>query len=80
MHTTTMRSSSILGHHAEVAASEGRGFAPFDFTRTVRLVTLWAQRVRTRHQLASLDNAMLRDIGVGPRAAARESRKPFWQA
>ena len=80
MHITTMRNSSILGHHAEIAANEGRGFSPFDFSHTVRLVTLWAQRMRTRHQLASLDNWMLRDIGVGPRAAAHESRKPFWRA
>ena len=40
---------------------------------------LWHQRWRQRRDLANLDAHLLRDIGVTPREAFRETSKPFWQ-
>ena len=39
----------------------------------------WMQRRRSRAHLANLDDHMLRDIGLTPREADIEARKPFWR-
>lgn len=44
------------------------------------LLQLWWWRVTSRHELAQLDREQLRDVGIHPRAALRESQKPFWRA
>jgi uncharacterized protein YjiS (DUF1127 family) len=41
---------------------------------------VWRHRRRTRRQLAQLDDAGLRDIGLARDRALREARKPFWRA
>ncbi len=43
-------------------------------------LTLWYERDRERRQLASLDERILRDIGVSSADAAHEASKPFWRA
>lgn len=40
---------------------------------------LWTQRRKTRAHLSRLDDHMLRDIGLSPREADMEARKPFWR-
>jgi uncharacterized protein YjiS (DUF1127 family) len=40
----------------------------------------WQRRAHERHALMSLDQRMLRDIGVSFADADREARKPFWLA
>ncbi len=45
----------------------------------VAVVNRWIERTRQRHALASLDEAMLRDIGITRVDAARECGKPFWR-
>lgn len=40
---------------------------------------LWTQRRKSRLKLKELDNHMLRDIGMSPRDAFDEARKPFWR-
>ncbi|QFT92961.1 hypothetical protein FIU86_08905 [Roseovarius sp. THAF9] len=40
---------------------------------------LWTQRRKTRGHLSRLDDHMLRDIGLSPREADMEARKPFWR-
>ncbi len=45
----------------------------------VGLVRTWRARGRGRAELARLEQRMLRDIGVPPGEAARETDKPFWQ-
>ena len=45
----------------------------------IGLWILWHQRWRQRRDLANLDAHLLRDIGVTPREAFRETSKPFWQ-
>jgi uncharacterized protein YjiS (DUF1127 family) len=46
----------------------------------VVVVLDWQRRAQERHMLMSLDQRMLRDIGVSPGDAEREARKPFWIA
>lgn len=43
-----------------------------------RTIRNWIARLRQRHDLAVLDDWLLRDIGVTRQAALREARKPFW--
>ena len=46
---------------------------------TARLVT-WQERARERSRLASLDDHLLRDMGVSRSEVDFESRKHFWEA
>jgi uncharacterized protein YjiS (DUF1127 family) len=48
--------------------------------RALDAVLLWHERTRQRRQLLQLDDAMLRDIGVGRADALGEAGKPFWRA
>ncbi len=41
---------------------------------------LWHERAVTRHELAELDDYILRDIGMTRGDVMREANKPFWQA
>ncbi|MEE9587106.1 MAG: DUF1127 domain-containing protein [Hyphomicrobiaceae bacterium] len=47
----------------------GRGWA---------LMELWASLRRQRRQLASLDEAALKDIGLSGADAFRAAQRPFW--
>jgi uncharacterized protein YjiS (DUF1127 family) len=37
-------------------------------------------RAEQRRHLAELDERMLKDVGITPSEAAKESAKPWWQA
>lgn len=45
-----------------------------------RTVYNWQCRAEQRHHLASLDDRMLRDVGLDRAAAKAEVSKPFWIA
>ncbi|NMF98922.1 DUF1127 domain-containing protein [Aromatoleum toluolicum] len=47
--------------------------------RAIATLRAWARRSRTRGELAELDDAMLRDLGVARANANFEASKPFWQ-
>jgi len=57
-----------------VAAGTGK------LTAIGRAFLLWQDRARERAHLASLDDRMLRDIGLSRVEVAREWSKPFWRA
>jgi len=40
---------------------------------------LWHERAAERRHLLTLDDRMLRDIGISRADAANEARKPFWR-
>ena len=42
------------------------------------LLDEWWQRSRSRNGLESLDDAMLRDVGLSHREAGFDASKPFW--
>jgi len=46
---------------------------------SVGMVGIWRQRLRQRKQLASLDDRLLRDVGLTRADVARETAKPFWR-
>jgi uncharacterized protein YjiS (DUF1127 family) len=43
------------------------------------LVYDWQWRARTRHQLMTMDNRLLKDMGISRYDALREGGKPFWR-
>ena len=45
----------------------------------ISMVALWLERGRSRRVLATLDDHLLRDIGISRGEARRESAKPFWR-
>ena len=42
-------------------------------------IATWIERGRQRYALATLDDRMLRDIGITRYDATRECEKPFWR-
>jgi uncharacterized protein YjiS (DUF1127 family) len=45
----------------------------------LRILWIWSQRSRQRAELSSLDDRLLRDIGLSRYDAEWEARKPFWR-
>lgn len=43
------------------------------------IFVVWQERARLRCALASLDDRLLDDMGIGCNDARRESGKPFWR-
>ncbi|MFL6624498.1 MAG: DUF1127 domain-containing protein [Sulfurifustis sp.] len=50
------------------------------FGRVVATLGEWRTRTRQRAQLAKLDSALRRDLGLSDADIWRELRKPFWRA
>lgn len=57
-----------------------RTIAAGPVARTLSTVATWVRRQRSRKQLAELDDAMLRDIGISRANADFEASKAFWRA
>lgn len=47
--------------------------------RLLNLLQIWINRHQQRKQLASLDDRMLKDIGVSASQVNNEINKPFWK-
>jgi uncharacterized protein YjiS (DUF1127 family) len=47
--------------------------------RTADLLRIWRERARQRRQLRTLNEHMLRDIGLTRADVLAESSKPFWR-
>jgi uncharacterized protein YjiS (DUF1127 family) len=47
--------------------------------RAVDAVLFWHERLKSRRMLASLDDRMLRDVGLDQATAQREADRPFWR-
>jgi uncharacterized protein YjiS (DUF1127 family) len=56
-----------------------RPFATSRWNQVKHLIGEWRRRARSRHELMSLGEAGLHDIGLSRCDAARELSKPFWQ-
>lgn len=46
--------------------------------KPLEIIAIWQERAEQRHALRTLDERMLKDIGVSAGAANREAGKPFW--
>lgn len=53
--------------------------APGRPLRLFGLVHMWLRRARARRELAALDPAQMRDVGLDPHEVRREAEKPFWK-
>jgi uncharacterized protein YjiS (DUF1127 family) len=73
----------VRGGRLSGRTSAPRGRAPASFGSRVasllRHVLAWSERVRQRRALLTLDDRMLKDIGVSRADVLRECDKPFWQ-
>ena len=47
--------------------------------RVWQQLRLWQQRMRTRQQLAALDDRQLADVGISHSERLGELNKPFWR-
>ncbi|KCV83615.1 hypothetical protein ATO10_02605 [Actibacterium atlanticum] len=59
-----------------------RGTLPVSVRAAVHMAHLyvtWADRYKARRELAQMPADRLDDIGISPRKALLESRKPFWK-
>ncbi|HEX2115744.1 MAG TPA: DUF1127 domain-containing protein [Alphaproteobacteria bacterium] len=79
MHTISQRSAEgILARLALFALSMAELAVALVWHGALWLV-IWQERARERRRLASLDDYLLRDIGLSRSAIEREIRKPFWE-
>jgi uncharacterized protein YjiS (DUF1127 family) len=63
----------------EVGRTSGRARRAGGESRWLAMLRIWRGRCATRRALRVLDDHMLRDAGLDPRAARREARRPFWR-
>jgi uncharacterized protein YjiS (DUF1127 family) len=73
--------SNVRGARADVPSfSFGRAVALLAGTVVVGIEKIMtrAELARSRHQLAQLDERLLRDIGIDRATARFEATKPFW--
>jgi uncharacterized protein YjiS (DUF1127 family) len=75
-----MLSESIRTSQATVAGltMRPRPRAAERVGRAVDLILAWHERARQRRRLRSLDDYMLRDIGLSRADVEGEADKPFW--
>ena len=76
--------SGVQFHHAASTSGRGNAAGLVQVARVVVLRMIMAidtmmMRRRARLQLQSLDDRMLKDIGVSRADVAAESCKPFWR-
>jgi len=60
------------------SAALSPAFAPVE--RAVAMIATWRQRFADRKQLCSLDEHMLRDVGLSRGDVEFEINRPFWRA
>ncbi len=70
--------STRAGQVVRTMPFENAVFAVFVGAR--RALSTWQERARGRRALASLDDHLLRDIGLSRADVERERVKPFWRA
>jgi len=79
MNTTTIAEHGFAPT-VPLLGAQGWIVAPVEPRRSLlALLGEWLRRSRTRHEIAELDDHLLRDIGLTRFDAAAESRKHFWQ-
>ena len=74
----------IHTHTAEIALNLGkRQQFPLVSQWAIQLantIVMWNDRYKSRRPLRTMSYAQLADIGVTPKRAEHEARKPFWRA
>ncbi len=80
MHTISQRAAALGAVEGRIDAGHFRGGVLAAVARGFRTLLLWQRRAAQRHALATLDDRMLRDLGLSRSEVTWESRKPFWRA
>ena len=70
----------VAGTYAAADAAQRRHGVAGLLMQAIDMLQVWRDRARSRHELASSDDRMLRDMGISPHDAGREAGKPFWRA
>ena len=73
-----MSTQRLIQFHIPGLIRQGLAAAPMPVLKLLARAIVGYRRQRQRHDLATLDDRLLRDIGVSRADADRESRKPFW--
>jgi uncharacterized protein YjiS (DUF1127 family) len=76
--TTTM-ATVIPSDRLPQSGSECEPFLAHIWHRASDALHVWHERAVARHELAELDDYILRDIGMTRGDVMREADKPFWQ-
>lgn len=81
--TTMTRNADPLAIAVREGVARGRALhgeaVRCAFTACLRFLVRSARLRRTRDHLARLDDRALRDVGLNPADARKESQKPFWR-
>ena len=59
---------------------DARSRRPGGLIAFVEAMLAWQDRLRQRQVLATMDDRLLRDMGVTRAEVAAEAEKPFWRA
>jgi uncharacterized protein YjiS (DUF1127 family) len=70
---------SAIHFYDNTAARTAAKTAPGMVARAVETLMVWRDRARGRQMLGTLDEHMLRDIGINRAIASTEAEKPFWR-
>ncbi len=65
--------------HTTVAAARRHDTFGSLARRVARMIAIWQRRVRERHQLGTMTDRELRDVGITRFDADELARKPFWR-
>jgi uncharacterized protein YjiS (DUF1127 family) len=81
MRTSPLHAGSTVPYVASRASYAGRSARSAGaLVRLSDTLLGWIQRDRDRRALSSLDDRLLRDIGVTRAELEAEARKPFWRS
>lgn len=80
MHTILENPPTLHASGGRFDAGHFRGGVLAAVARGFGTLLLWQRRAAQRHALATLDDRMLRDLGLSRSEVTWESRKPFWRA
>jgi uncharacterized protein YjiS (DUF1127 family) len=80
MHTITHRAADGIITRALLLGLSLCELAGVLVVRGALKIIVWQERARERNRLASMDDFMLRDIGLSRSQVAEELSKRFWQS
>lgn len=63
-----------------LATRERSQILPLLWREATKVLAIWRQRSRQRHELARMPYREMADIGLSADARNREVTKPFWRA
>ena len=77
--TDTIMKPSTLSLTWRDWLNDGKRLVVADVLRTWSMIKAWDKRSRQRHELKTLSDHTLNDIGISREKIDREAHKPFWK-